>query len=175
MSTSTITFAGGGVSVIASSEENIAFLKKQLSVQTISNDKVNQLRHVRYLKNAQGVKEHMKNHANSLRPKFEAVHNALEQHLAGKGIGTWRNPKGGYFVSFYALNGCAVKIVKMCKEAGLVMTGAGAAYPYGKDPYDSNIRISPSAPTVEELKAAMDLFCTCVELVIVEKLLEDKE
>ncbi len=174
MSTSKVTFAGGGVSVMASSEENIAFLKKQLAVQTISNDKINQLRHVLYLKNAQGVKEHMKNHANSLRPKFEVVQNALQTHLAGKGIGTWRNPKGGYFVSFFALNGCAAKIVKLCKEAGLVMTGAGAAYPYGKDPSDSNIRISPSAPTVEELSAAMELFCVCVELASVEKLLEEK-
>ena len=171
-STSKISFPGSGVSAIASSLENIDFIESQMTVQTIGHDKINQLRHARYFKNIDGMKEHMRKHADLMRPKFEAVLEVLERELGGLGIGSWTKPYGGYFISFDAMEGCAKAIVAKCKEAGVVLTGAGATYPYGKDPKDSNIRIAPSFPTPEEMAMATDLFVLCVKLVSVEKLLE---
>ena len=173
-STSKISFPGSGIAALASSEANLADIKKQLTIQTIGHDKLNQLRHVRYFKDINGIKEHMKKHAEYMRPKFEAVLEVLESELGGLGIGTWTNPKGGYFISFDAMEGCAKEIVAKCKEAGVKLTGAGATFPYGLDPKDSNIRIAPSFPTPEELKQAADLFVLSVKLVSVEKLLENK-
>lgn len=171
-STSKITFSGAGMAAMASSLANLADAKKTLTLQTIGYDKVNQLRHARYFKNLEGMLAHMKKHAAIIRPKFEAVLSVLEKELGGLGIGEWTKPLGGYFISFNALEGCAKAIVAKCKEAGVVLTGAGATYPYGKDPKDSNIRIAPTFPTAEEMAAATDLFVLCVKLVSVEKLLQ---
>nr|WP_300678589.1 aminotransferase class I/II-fold pyridoxal phosphate-dependent enzyme [uncultured Acetatifactor sp.] len=170
-STSKISFSGAGVAAIATSRGNLECIKKTLTIQTIGYDKINQLRHVRYFKDFEGIKEHMRKHAALMRPKFEAVLKVLEEELAGTGIGEWTRPGGGYFISFESLEGCAKAIVARCKEAGVVLTGAGATYPYGKDPRDSNIRIAPTFPTAEELSQATDLFVLCVKLVSVEKLL----
>lgn len=171
-STSKISFPGSGVSAIATSFENIEFIKSQMTIQTIGHDKINQLRHVRFFKDLAGLQAHMKKHAELMRPKFEAVLDVLEEELGGLEIGSWIEPRGGYFISFQALEGCAKDIVAKCKAAGVVMTGAGATYPYGKDPMDSNIRIAPSFPTPEEMKQAAKLFALCVKLVSVDKLLE---
>ena len=173
-STSKVTFPGSGVAALASSAANLADIKKYLTIQTIGYDKLNQLRHVRYFKNLDGLKAHMKKHADFLRPKFEATLKVLDDELTGLGIGTWSEPRGGYFISFDALPGCARAIVSMCKEAGVVLTNAGATFPYGKDPRDSNIRIAPSFPTPEEMSEAAELFVLCVKLVSVDKLLESK-
>jgi aspartate/methionine/tyrosine aminotransferase len=173
-STSKVSFPGAGISALAASADNIADIKKQLTIQTIGHDKINQLRHVRYFKNIDGLKEHMKKHAEQMRPKFEAVLEVLERELGGLGIGSWYAPRGGYFISFEAMEGCAKQIVAKCKEAGVTLTNAGATFPYGKDPKDSNIRIAPSFPTPEEMAQASDLFVLCVKLVSVEKLLESK-
>lgn len=174
-STSKISFPGSGISVIAASKANIDEIQKQLAIQTIGHDKLNQLRHVKFFKNLDGITEHMKKHAQILRPKFEAVLEILESELSGTEIGSWISPKGGYFISFDSLEGCAKAIVGKCREAGIVMTGAGATYPYGKDPKDSNIRIAPSFPPLGELKTAIKVFVLCVKLVSVEKLLEKYE
>ncbi|MGN0401501.1 MAG: aminotransferase [Acetatifactor sp.] len=171
-STSKISFSGAGIAAMASSKANLEFVRKSMTIQTIGYDKVNQLRHVRYFKNIDGIKAHMKKHADMLRPKFEAVQQVLERELSGLGIGTWTKPNGGYFISFDAMEGCAKRIVAKCKEAGVILTGAGATFPYGIDPADSNIRIAPSFPTPEEMAMATDLFVLCVKLVSVEKLLE---
>ena len=171
-STSKITFPGAGVSIIASSDDNIAEIKKVMTAQTIGYDKINQLRHVQFFKNADGVRKHMQILADCLKPKFETVLNTLEKELKGSGLITWENPKGGYFVSVDVLPGCAKRVVELAKEAGVTLTGAGATYPYKKDPKDSNIRLAPSYPTVEELQQAMDLFCVCVKKAGIEKLLE---
>ena len=144
-----------------------------MTVQIISHDKINQLRHVRFFKDLNGIKEHMKKHAAIMRPKFELVLDVLEKELGGLGIGTWTKPHGGYFISFDSLNGCAKEIVAKCKKAGVVMTGAGATYPYGKDPEDRNIRIAPSYPPLQDLITATELFALCVKLVSVNKLLEE--
>lgn len=173
-STSKVSFPGSGIAALATSANNIADIKKQLTIQTIGHDKLNQLRHVRFFKDINGLKEHMRKHAEFMRPKFEAVESVLEEELGGLGIGSWTDPKGGYFISFEAMDGCAKAIVAKCKEAGVKLTGAGATFPYGKDPKDSNIRIAPSFPTPEEMKQAADLFVLCVKLVSVEKLLENK-
>ena len=171
-STSKVTFPGAGISAIATSKANIEDIKKQMNNQLISHDKMNQLRHVKFFGNVEGLKAHMAKHADILRPRFEAVDEILNKELKGLEIGAWTKPNGGYFVSFNAMDGCAKAIVSKCKEAGVVMTGAGATYPYGKDPHDSNIRIAPSFPTLDELKQAAEIFCVCVKLVSVEKLLE---
>lgn len=171
-STSKVTFAGSGISAVASSKANLAFIKKTMTIQTIGYDKLNQLRHVRYFGNIDGMKEHMKKHAAIMRPKFEAVLDVLEKELGGLSIGSWTKPNGGYFISFESMEGCAKSIVDKCREAGVVLTGAGATYPYQKDPADSNIRIAPTFPSEEELALATDLFVLCVKLVSVEKLLE---
>ena len=162
-STSKVSFPGSGIAALATSANNIADIKKQLTIQTIGHDKLNQLRHVRFFKDINGLKEHMRKHAEFMRPKFEAVESVLEEELGGLGIGSWTEPKGGYFISFEALDGCAKAIVAKCKEAGVKLTGAGATFPYGKDPKDSNIRIAPSFPTPEEMKQAADLFVLCVK------------
>lgn len=172
-STSKVTFPGSGIAALAASKANLDFIKKFMTIQTIGYDKVNQLRHVRYFKDAEGMKAHMMKHAEIMRPKFEAVLHVLEDELNGLEIGFWTEPKGGYFISFDALEGCAKKIVEKCKEAGVVLTGAGATYPYKKDPKDSNIRLAPSFPTPEELAMATDLFVLCVKIVSVEKLLKE--
>ena len=171
-SSSKVTFPGGGISAVASSKANLEYIKKTMTIQTIGYDKINQLRHVKYFKDVNGIKEHMKKHAAIMRPKFEAVLEVLERELAGLEIGSWVKPNGGYFISFDALEGCAKAIVQKCKEAGVVLTGAGATYPYKNDPKDSNIRLAPTFPTPEELAVAADLFVLCVKLVSVEKLLE---
>ena len=173
-STSKITFPGSGVAALATSPRNVEFIKKQLTVQTIGHDKINQLRHTRFFKNIDGMKAHMEKHADILRPKFEAVLNEFDKELAGLEIGSWVRPVGGYFISFDALEGCAKKIVAMCKDAGVVLTGAGATYPYGKDPKDSNIRIAPSFPSVEEMEAASKIFVLCVKLVSIDKYLGEE-
>ena len=173
-STSKVSFPGSGVAVFASSYANIEDVKKQLTIQTIGHDKLNQLRHVRYFKNLDGLKAHMRKHADMMRPKFEATLAVLDRELKDTGIGTWTKPHGGYFISFESLDGCAKAIVAKCKEAGVKLTNAGATFPYGKDPKDSNIRIAPSFPTPEEMAQAAELFVLCVKLVSVEKLLENK-
>lgn len=170
-STSKVSFAGAGIAAMAASKANLEFIRKSMTVQTISYDKINQLRHVRYFKNLDGMLVHMKKHADIMRPKFEAVLEVLDKELSGLEIGEWTRPLGGYFISFDAMEGCAKAIVEKCKEAGVVLTGAGATFPYGKDPKDSNIRIAPSFPTPEEMAAATDLFVLCVKLVSVNKLL----
>ena len=173
-STSKVSFAGAGIAAIAASAANLADVKKSMTIQTIGYNKVNQLMHARYFKDFDGLKEHMKKHAAIMRPKFETVLKILEEQLGGLEIGSWTKPNGGYFVSFQALDGCAKEIVAKCKEAGMVLTGAGATYPYGQDPQDSNIRIAPSFPTVEEMAQATALFTLCVKLVSVNKLLESR-
>ena len=172
-STSKISFPGSGVAAIATSANNLEDIKKQLSVQTIGYDKVNQLRHVRYFKDINGMVAHMKKHADSLRPKFEMLLDLFEKELAGLGVGEWFKPKGGYFICFEAMENCAKEIVLKAKKAGVVMTPAGAPFPYGKDPKDSVIRIAPSYPTLEDLTLAANIFVVCVKLVSVEKLLAE--
>ena len=174
-STSKISFPGSGVSAIATSLANMDYIKQFMTTQIIGHDKINQLRHVRFLKDMDSLKAHMKKHADILRPKFEAVLNILESGLAGLGIGTWTKPKGGYFISFESMPGCAKDIVAKCEQLGMVLTEAGATYPYGKDPQDSNIRIAPSFPTPEEMTEAAKLFVLCVKLASVEKLLAEKD
>ena len=173
-STSKVSFPGSGVAAIGASKRNIDFIKQQMTIQTIGHDKLNQLRHVRFFKDIHGMVLHMRKHADILRPKFETVLNGLKNELGGLEIGSWLEPRGGYFISFDALPGCAKAIVAKAKEAGLVMTPAGATFPYGKDPQDSNIRIAPSYPTPEELAMAVELFVLCVKLVSIDKILEEK-
>ena len=173
-STSKISFPGSGVSAIAASPKNIEFIMGQMTIQTIGHDKINQLRHARFFKDIDGLKAHMKIHAKLLRPKIEAVLNTLEKELTGLEIGSWIKPRGGYFISFDAMPGCAKSIVEKCKSLGVILTGAGATFPYGKDPEDSNIRIAPTFPTPEEMEQAVKIFVLCVKLASVEKLLEEK-
>lgn len=171
-STSKITFPGAGVAAMAASENNMKVFKERYNYEVISYDKLNMLRHVRYFKDFDGIMEHMQKHKEVLRPKFDIVLNALESNLKPVGIGEWTNPNGGYFVSIDVLSGTAKRVVQLCKEAGVVMTGAGATYPYGKDPDDKNIRIAPTFPPNDELITAMDVFCICTKLAACEKLLE---
>ena len=173
-STSKVSFAGAGIAAMATSEKNRKWVESTMTIQTIGYDKMNQLRHVRYFKDIEGLKVHMKKHADMLRPKFEAVLKCFESELGGLDIATWTEPKGGYFISFDAMEGCAKEIVAKCKEAGVTLTGAGATYPYKKDPKDSNIRIAPSFPTPEEMELASRVFVLCVKLVTVEHLLQNK-
>ena len=173
-STSKVTFPGSGIAAISASKANLDFIKKQMSVQTIGHDKLNQLRHARFFGDFNGMLEHMKKHADIIRPKFEAVLEMLDKELGDLGIAKWTKPNGGYFIGFDTMDGCAKKVVAMCKDAGVVMTPAGATYPYGKDPHDSNIRIAPTFPSTEELKQACEIFVTCVKLVSLVKILETK-
>ncbi|MDO5456191.1 MAG: aminotransferase class I/II-fold pyridoxal phosphate-dependent enzyme [Eubacteriales bacterium] len=170
-STSKITFPGSGIAALATSPNNLEDIQKQLVNQTISHDKVNQLRHVRYFGDISKMVEHMRKHANIIRPKFETVLNTLEKNLGGLEIGTWTKPYGGYFISFDSLPGCAKDIVKRAMKAGVRMTPAGATYPYGKDPLDQNIRIAPTYPSIDDLKVAAELFTLCVKLSSAEKIL----
>ena len=170
-STSKITFPGAGISVMASSEENIKSQTKLIGVQTISYDKINQLRHVKYLKNKEHTLELMKKHAEIMGPKFEMVLKILRAQVPNKGIAHWHHPKGGYFVCVAAMPGTAKRTLDLCKKAGVVMTEAGATYPYGVDPHDSMIRSAPSLPPIEELEKAMNVFCTCLKLAALEKYL----
>lgn len=169
-STSKISFAGGGMAALGASEANIAFLAKQFAVQTIGWNKLNMLFHVKFFKNKEGVLSHMQKHAGILRPKFQAVLDILEQEVTE--IASWNSPKGGYFISFDTMDGCAKRVVQLCKEAGVTLTDAGATYPYGRDPKDCNIRIAPTSVSVEELKLATTLFCLCVKIATIEKLLK---
>ena len=173
-STSKISFPGSGISAIAASDANLVEIRKQMRYQTIGHDKLNQLRHARYFKNIHGMVQHMKRHAEILRPKFDLVLDVLSKEIAPLGIGSWIAPRGGYFISFDSMEGCAKKIVAKAKEAGLVLTNAGSAFPYGKDPKDTNIRIAPSYPTLEDLKQAMEIFTLSIKLVSIDKLLENK-
>ncbi|MBP7906781.1 MAG: aminotransferase, partial [Blautia sp.] len=170
-STSKVSFPGSGIAAVAASKANLDDFRKYMQVQTIGHDKLNQLRHVRFFKDLDGLHAHMRKHADILRPKFELVLDTLDKELSGLGIGEWTKPHGGYFISFDSLDGCAKAIVARAKEAGVILTGAGATYPYGKDPKDSNIRIAPSFPTLEDLGKAAQVFVLCVKLVSVEKLL----
>ena len=169
-STSKITFPGAGISCFACSEENMAWMKKLLNAQIISYDKVNQLRHVRYLRDREGVLALMKRHAEILRPKFACVLDALDREIAPLGIARWEKPVGGYFVSVNCMPGTAMETWRLCKEAGLTMTKAGSTYPYGRDPQDSNLRVAPSLPPVEQLEQAMEIFCTSLKLAALKKL-----
>lgn len=172
ISTSKVSFPGSGIAALAASRGNLEDARRYMRFQTIGYDKLNQLRHVRFFEDMQGMHEHMKKHAEILRPKFEKVQEVLEKELGGLEIGTWTKPLGGYFISFDSLEGCAKAIVAKAKEAGLILTGAGSTYPYGKDPRDSNIRIAPSFPTVEELELAAEIFVLSVKLVSVDKFLK---
>ena len=172
VSTSKVSFPGSGVAALAASQANLEAIKKQMSIQTISFDKINQLRHVRFFGNIENMRKQMIKHAEILRPKFEMTCDILDQELGGLGIGEWIRPIGGYFVSFDSMEGCAKAIVAKAKEAGVTMTDAGATFPYKKDPKDSNIRIAPSFPAMDELEKAMYLFTLCVKLVSIDKLLE---
>lgn len=171
-STSKITFPGAGVAAEAASAKNVAYLKKRMSYQTIGPDKLNQLRHARMFRNIDDIRSHMRKHAEILRPKFQTVLKRLNKELSGLGIAEWTNPKGGYFISLDVMDDCAKRVVALCKEAGVTLTGAGATYPYGKDPHDSNIRIAPSYPSVSELDAASELLCIAVKYAALEKLLQ---
>lgn len=170
-STSKITFPGAGISAVSASPANVEDLLSKMKWQTIGHDKINQLRHIRFFKDMDGLTAHMRKHADIIRPKFEMLLNAFDKELKGLEIAEWTKPVGGYFISFYAMDGCAKKIVAMCKDAGLTMTAAGAAYPYANDPKNSNIRIAPTMASIEDLKIAGELFITVVKLVAVEKLL----
>lgn len=167
-----VTFPGACVSCIVASEKNLEQIQKRLSYQIINHDKVNQMRHVAFFKDAEGVLAHMKKHAAILRPKFEIVLGAFDTHLAGKGIAEWTKPNGGYFISLDVPDGCAKHVVALCKQAGLVLTGAGATYPLGLDPNDRNIRIAPTFPSVDELELAMEVLCLCIEIAAIEKILK---
>ena len=173
-STSKITFPGSGVAALITSPANIAEIKKSMTVQTIGHDKLNQMRHVMFFKNAEGIHKHMEKHAALIRPKFEAVLNTLEEELGGLEIGTWLKPTGGYFIAFDTIPGCAKRVVSLCKEAGVVMTPAGSTYPYMNDPQDTSIRIAPTLPSPADLKKACEVFVLCVKLATVEKYLSEK-
>ena len=172
-STSKVTFPGAGVAVMGGSKKNIDELKKYLGVSIISHDKMNQLRHVKFFGTFENMLNHMKKHMEIIAPKFRLVCEMLEKEIAPLGIGSWTDPKGGYFISFNAPEGCAKRIVQLCSEAGVTLTSAGATFPYGKDPVDSNIRLAPTYPSIEDLKKAMELFVICVKLAAAEKSLSE--
>ena len=174
MSTSKVTFAGAGVAVLAASKHNIQFLTRQMGVQTLGYDKINQIRHVHYLKDVAGLREHQMKQAHYLRPKFDCALAVLKRKLGGRGIGTWTNPNGGYFISYDGLPGTAKRCVQLCAEAGVKLTDAGAAFPYGIDPEDKNIRIAPSYPSTSDLYKSMGVFCVCQKIAALETLLENK-
>ncbi len=173
-STSKITFPGSGIAALSASPANIADIKKRLSIQTIGHDKINQLRHVAYFRDMDAVRGHMKKHADIMRPKFEMLEELFGAELSSRGIGSWVNPKGGYFICFESLSGCAKAIVDKCKQAGVILTGAGAPFPYGRDPEDRVLRIAPTYPSLEELRQAASVFVIVVRLVSAEKLISEK-
>ncbi len=170
-STSKISFPGAGISVLASSVENLNGIRKSMTIQTIGHDKINQLRHVKYFKNLDGIKNHMKKHAQILKPKFDMVFQILEKELEGKGVATWNTPNGGYFISLNTLDNCAKEAARLALEAGVVFTKAGATYPYGRDPRDRNIRIAPTMPPVDDLKKAIEILAISIQLVTARKML----
>ena len=174
MSTSKVTFPGAGVAVFVASKNNVDFLLKQMGVQTIGYDKINQLRHVKYFKNVDGLRAHMKKQADYLRPKFDCALAALKSGLAGTGVGKWTNPNGGYFISYEGMDGTAARCVELCAKAGVKFTEAGAAFPYGIDPHDREVRIAPSYPTTPELYASMNVFCICQRIATLEKLIAEE-
>lgn len=174
MSTSKATFSGAGVAVLAASRNNIAFLTRQMSVQTLGYDKINQLRHVRYFKNVEGLKKHMRKQANYLRPKFDCALAALHTGLDGTGIGAWTEPNGGYFISYDGLPGTAKRCIQLCAEAGVQFTAAGSCFPYGIDPEDKNVRIAPSYPSTQELYLSINVFCICQKIAALETLLGEE-
>lgn len=174
-STSKVTFPGSGIAALATSKANVQDVLQQLAMQTISFDKLNQLRHVKFFSDLTSVKEHMRKHAAIIRPKFEMVLQMLDQEIAELDIARWTRPRGGYFISLDTMDGCAKRVIQKCKEAGVVLTNAGATYPYGKDPHDSNIRIAPTYPSVDELRQACEVFVLCLKLVSVDKLLEARQ
>ncbi|MGM0883531.1 MAG: aminotransferase, partial [Bacillota bacterium] len=173
-STSKVTFPGAGVAAMAASVENINYIRKQFAVQTIGPDKINQLRHVQFLKDIDNLRRHMEKHAAIIKPKFEMVLNKLESELGGKNIATWNKPNGGYFISLNTLDGCAKTVVKMAAEAGVTLTAAGATFPYGKDPRDRNIRIAPTFPSTKELEKSIEVLCICIQLVSINKILTER-
>lgn len=173
-STSKITFPGAGVAMMAASKDNVDSIRKQLSFQTIGPDKVNQLRHVRFLKDMEHLKEHMKKQAAIIKPKFDLVLDKLASELGDLEIASWNKPNGGYFISFNTLDGCAKQVVNMAEQAGVKLTQAGATYPYGHDPRDRNIRIAPTYPSLPELEQAIDVLCLCVRMASINKILSDK-
>ena len=173
-STSKVSFPGSGIAGIATSPANVADIKKRLTIQTIGHDKINQLRHVKYFKNIDGINAHMMKQAALIRPKFEIIDKMLSEEIASRGIGSWVNPLGGYFISFEAMEGCATEIVKLCKEAGVTMAGAGSPFPYKKDPKDSVIRIAPTYPSIDELTEAAKVFVVVTRLVTVKNMLYKK-
>lgn len=168
-STSKVTFPGAGIAALATSENNIKMIKERLTVQTIGPDKINQLRHTACFSNIDNINEHMKKHAEIIYPRFDVVLNGLNTELAPHGIASWGKPNGGYFISLDVLDGCANRVYELCKNAGVTLTNCGATYPYGKDPFDTNIRIAPTFPSVDELEKAVELLCICVKLASVEK------
>ena len=170
-STAKMTFPGAGISALVASDANMKQIKNRLNCQTISYDKMNQLRHVRFFKNLDGIKAHMKKHAAIMKPKFDMVIDHLENELGGLGIASWIDPNGGYFISLDVMDGCAKRVGELCKEAGVTLTTIGATYPYFNDPNDSNIRIAPSLPPVAELDTATRILCVSVKLAAIEKLL----
>ncbi len=170
-STSKVSFSGAGIAMMGASKANIDYIKKLMAIQTIGPDKINQLRHVKYFKDFDGIKAQMEKHKAIVAPKFEAVLKMLDEEIAPLGIASWHKPNGGYFISFNTMDGCAKRVVELCKEAGVVLTPAGATFPYGIDPEDKNIRIAPTFPPVSELETAMELFCICIKLASVEKLI----
>lgn len=174
-STSKITFPGAGVAAEAASPNNVAMLKGRMKYQTIGPDKLNQLRHARMFKTVDDVRRHMKRHADILRPKFECVLSELQNELSGTGIARWTNPNGGYFISLWVMSGCAKRVVQLCANAGMILTPAGAPFPYGIDPDDSNIRIAPSYPSVEEIKKASSVLCCAVKYAALEKIIADRK
>lgn len=168
-STSKVTFPGSGVAAMAASDNNMKVIMEKYKYQTIGYDKINMLRHVRYFKDYNGILEHMKRHRDILKPKFDVVTDSLDREIKDRNLAKWQKPDGGYFVSVNVYNGCATRTVELCAQAGVKLTGAGAAFPYGKDPDDSNIRIAPSYPSIEELEKAMEVFCISLRLAVLEK------
>ena len=171
VSTSKISFPGAGVAAVISSPANTAYIKSVMAMQTICNDKLNQLRHAKYFDSREKILAHMKKHAALLRPKFAAVCGAFERELAGTGVAEWNTPRGGYFISLNVCDGCAKKVYGLMGELGVKLTPAGATFPYGRDPRDRNLRIAPTYPTISELTSAVDALCVCVKIACIEKLL----
>ena len=174
-STSKITFPGSGLAIMAASDKNLEQIRPIIATQTIGYDKINQMRHVKFFKNADGIRAHMRLHAAILRPKFELVENKFEENLGGLGIAHWTKPRGGYFISLYVNNGCARRVYQLARSVGVTLTTASSTYPYGRDPYDANLRIAPSYPELDELSQAIEILCSCIKVACAEKILKDNQ